>query len=163
VEYIEVDLEDIRIANDLAQSVLGQSLDELSMPARNLFGHLETLVEKRLDKLREDTGDKGLKRSGIRFTRREIREHCGWSNYRVLTYLRELLQLEYVLLHSGRNGSLHRYRLAGDYASKNDSILALKDVAEIAKEAEKAGIPQQPCRTFRDLVDGENHSQPSNH
>ena len=156
VEYIEVDLEDIRITNDLAERVLGRSLDELSAPARSLYHHLEDLVEKRLEQLREKTGDNRLTRSGIRFTRSEIRRHTGWSNYRVLTYLRELLSLEYVLLHTGRNGSLHRYRLASEAPSLDNTIPLFKDAGRIAQEAAESGHLDSPCRTFRDLVDTDN-------
>ena len=42
--YIEVDLEDIRIANRLAHEILGRSLDELTRPSRSLLLLLEYVI-----------------------------------------------------------------------------------------------------------------------
>jgi len=67
------------------------------------------------------------------FTRRQIREFTGWSNARVHRYLRELIELEYVLVENGRNGVLQRYRLAYDGQGKDGKkfVLGLKPVDEL--------------------------------
>jgi hypothetical protein len=110
VPYIEVDTEDIRIANQLAHEILGRSLDELSRPGRDLLMLLDDMIEKMYQKLIKQ--NKKVKRTGIPFTRRDIREFAGWTNTRVHRYLKELVDLEYVLIDSGRNGSRYHYRLA---------------------------------------------------
>ena len=105
-EYIEVDLADIRIANELAQDVLGKNLDELSAPGKELLGLLEEMIQRT-----EDTGDDANTRE-ITFSRRDIREFTGWSAFRVHMHMRELVEFEYVEVDHARAGTAHRYRLA---------------------------------------------------
>jgi hypothetical protein len=113
-EYIEVDRTDIEIANRLTVALFGQRLDELSRPGRTLLEELEKMA----------AGDEA-KRA---FTRRQIRERTGWSNYRVHTHLNELIEFEYVAAESGRNGELYRYRLIYDGEGKDGEkfVLGLK-------------------------------------
>src|SRR5690606_28595878 len=47
VEYIEVTLDDIALANRLAHEVLGRSLDELPPQTRRVLGLIEVLVAER--------------------------------------------------------------------------------------------------------------------
>ncbi|MDD9920990.1 MAG: CHC2 zinc finger domain-containing protein, partial [Boseongicola sp.] len=104
--YVEVDKEDIRIGNELAVAILGRSLDELSRPGRDLLEELEQMHPGS----GETAKRQGPHASG--FTRREVRERTGWNNTRVHRYLRELVELEYVIVENGRNGTaLQRYRL----------------------------------------------------
>ena len=135
-EYVLVDVEDVRIANRLAHEILGRSLDELSRPGRSLLLQLDDMVEKKVEQLKEAAADKTggspdqePDRTGISFTRREIREHSGWAHTRVHRYIKELLELEYVLIDSGRNGTLCRYRLAYEGQGKDGSrfMLGLTD------------------------------------
>ncbi len=131
VPWIEVDAQDIRIANMLSEEILGRSLDELSRPGRDLLMLLDEMVEA----IRQKTAaaDTRQKRTGISFTRRDIRQYTGWSNTRVHRYLKELVDLEYVLIEAGRNGSRHRYRLAYEGQGKDGSkfILGLTCVDEL--------------------------------
>lgn len=129
---IDVDPEDIRIANTLAQEILGRSLSELSRPGRDLLLLLDEMIEKRWRELGGRQEDEGPKRTDISFTRRDIREHTGWSNTRVHRYLKELIDLEYVLVDSGKNGLRCRYRLAYEGQGKNGEkfILGLTQVTE---------------------------------
>jgi PAS domain-containing protein len=119
--WVEVDRDDIRLANRLAHEILGHSLDEMSRPGRDL---LEQLVEMR-QKRKEQHQDAVVKEHDERgwqyysFSRRDIREFTGWANARVHRYLKELLELEYVVLDSGRNGTLCRYRLAWEGQGKD--------------------------------------------
>jgi len=137
VEYIEVDKEDIRLANELATEILGHSLDELSRPATDL---LQLLLKMRTkpaaDTAKEKNADDpppSLARYAPGFTRREIREFTGWGNARVHRYLQELIELEFVLMEHGRNGVLHRYRLAYDGQGEDGGkfLLGLKPVNEL--------------------------------
>ena len=45
-------------------------------------------------------------------TRREVREFTGWPNARIHRHVKELVDFEYLLVESGRNGCPYRYRLA---------------------------------------------------
>jgi post-segregation antitoxin (ccd killing protein) len=66
IEYIEVTLDDIALANELAHEVLGRSLDELPPQTRRVLGMIESLVESAAQQ-------RSLARSDVRFTRRELR------------------------------------------------------------------------------------------
>jgi len=131
--YIDVDTEDIRIANKLAQEILGKSLDELSRPGRDLLLLLDQMVEKRFETIAKRL--QSARRTEITFTRRDIRKFCGWTNTRVHRYLKELVDLEYVLIDAGRNGALYRYRLAYEGQGKDGSkfVLGLASVEELVQ------------------------------
>lgn len=120
-EYVLVDREDVRIANELANDILGKSLDELSRPSRDLLMQLHAMLKKRTD----PHEDEAVAISRPSFTRRDVREFTGWSNYRVHTHLKELVEFEYVLADSGRNGSLYRYRLFYDGEGQDGKTFTL--------------------------------------
>ena len=138
-----------RLANELATEILGHSLDELSRPATDLL----QLLVKMQAQLAKDTakGKSSLRppaaseaaaigRHASGFTRREIREFTGWSNARVHRYLQELIELEFVLMEHGRNGVLHRYRLAYDGQGENGGkfLLGLKSVDKLREPPREA-------------------------
>ena len=75
--YIEVTLEDIALANQLAPEVLGRSLDELPPQTRRLLGRIRELVKKKA-------------KGNFTFSRREFREACGWSLTQVSVHLERL-------------------------------------------------------------------------
>jgi len=135
--FVEVDLEDIHIAGKLTNEILGKSLDELSHPGRDLLMLLDELVEQQADKLNNETEACEPSRTKISFTRRDIREFSGWANARVHRYIKELIDLEYILVDSGRNGSAYRYRLAYEGQGKQGErfVLGLKDLKSLKKES----------------------------
>ena len=122
IPWVEVELEDICIANKLTREILGRSLDELSRPGRDLLMLLDEMIETLWHKSKKDTK---LKRTDITFTRRDIREYTGWSNTRVHRYLKELVDLEYILIDAGRNGSRYRYKLTYEGQGKDGSKFVL--------------------------------------
>jgi hypothetical protein len=97
VAYVEVEPGDIERANALVGEVLGRTLDEVSAPGRALLGEIRKLAGKETEK---------------RFTRRAIREACGWSDFQVKTHLGELVELEYLYVAEGRKGKEYVYELA---------------------------------------------------
>ena len=125
-EYIEVDLDDIALANRLAHEILGHSLDELSRPSRALLLELERMVRERV---KEGEADEPQRLNRVAFSRREIRQHTGWSNYRVHTHLRELIEYEYVSVEIDRATNGHRYRLLYEGQGKDGErfMLGLAD------------------------------------
>jgi hypothetical protein len=78
-------------------------------------------------------------RTEISFSRRDIREATGWTPTRLHIHLKELVELEYVLLDSGRNGMLCRYRLAYEGQGKNGErfMLGLTDPATLVEAPEQ--------------------------
>jgi len=126
IEYVQVTLDDIALANELAPEVLGRSLDELPPQTRRLLGHIRALVRSRP----ENTSAK----LAATFSRRELREACGWSLTQVRTHLERLVELEYLELRHGRLGSSFVYELMLDLnAPEQVAHIGLIDVAELRK------------------------------
>ncbi|MGH3368930.1 MAG: hypothetical protein ACRDPR_02925, partial [Nocardioidaceae bacterium] len=107
VTYIEATPADVALANRLAHEVLGRSLDELAPQTRRLLHVLHELVTERADAA-------GVEVRDVRFSRREVREHVGWSDFQVRTHLARLVELEHVVVHRGGRGLTFVYELAWD-------------------------------------------------
>jgi DNA primase catalytic core len=135
VSYIEVTLDDIAIANRLAHEVLGRSLDELAPQTRRLLVLLEEMVTAECERLGMTRS-----RSEYRFTRRDVREHTGWSYEQVRVHLDRLVRLEYVLVHHGSRGQTFVYELVYDGKGKNGHpfLMGLLDVEELRRRSGKA-------------------------
>ena len=124
IDFIEVTLEDIALANELSPEVLGRSLDELPPQTRRLLGHIRELVKKK----RQPRGAK----VAPAFSRRELREVCGWSLTQVRVHLERLLELEYLAIRHGRLGSQFVYEVLFDSdAPEAVAHVGLIDVAEL--------------------------------
>jgi len=107
VEYVEVTVEDIAVANRLAHQVLGRSLDELAPQTRRLLGLVDGWV-------RGECGRRAMERKDFRFSRREVRAATGWGATQTRIHLDRLVELEYVAVHRGGNGTGFVYELAND-------------------------------------------------
>jgi hypothetical protein len=140
VPYVNADLEDIALANKLAHAILGHSLDELSRPGGDLLRQLEELAKERLKTQQKENPESKMKTSDLSFSRRELREFTGWSNTRLHVHLRELVDFEYIVIETGRNGMPFRYRLAWEGQGKDGKrfVLGLKDVTELSAEGGSA-------------------------
>jgi DNA primase len=137
--YIDVTLADIAIANALAHSVLGRSLDELPPHSRRLLGLLDDMVAAASTKA-------GVPRSAYRFTRREVRAATGWTNNQVRDHLGKLVEMEYVLVHRGIQGQSFVYELLydGEGTDGTTFCLGLIDVATLAAETGQSMGPNLP-------------------
>ena len=101
VEFIEATLDDIALANELAPEVLGRSLDELPPQTRRLLGFIRELMKQK----KQSQGAK----SATTFSRKELRDLCGWSATQVRVHLERLVELEYLAVRHGRLGSQFVY------------------------------------------------------
>lgn len=104
IEYMEVELSDIELANKLANEVLGRSIDELPPQTRNLLQFIHKMVLDHCQKNQIDQKD-------YFFSRRQIREYVGWSNTTLQKHLRRLEELEYLISHKGSRGQTFVYEL----------------------------------------------------
>jgi DNA primase len=104
VEHIEVTLEDIAVANELAGEVLGRSLDEMPPQTRRFLDLVHDLV-------RQACEEKQIEPRHHRFTQREARAFTGWSAMQVKRHLGKLSELEYALIHRGGRGQSFVYEL----------------------------------------------------
>ena len=149
LEYVEVTLEDIALANELAPEVLGRSLDEVPPQTRALLGHIRQLI------LAKSSAASGGRESGAGaspcFSRRELREACGWSLTQVRAHLERLVELEYLELRHARLGGAFAYELMLDA----DAPEAVAHIGLIGVEQlRRGGAP--PLAGFRPGVAGKN-------
>jgi DNA primase len=112
IEYIEVTLADIETANKLAHEALGRSLDELSPQTRRLLERISVMVS-------EHCAAQAITRADYRFSRREVREYAGWSDFQVKMHMHKLEALEYVLVHRGGRGQSFVYELLYDGSGRD--------------------------------------------
>jgi hypothetical protein len=127
-ETIIVTLDDIELANRLANEVLGRSLDELPPHTRNMLMIIDEMVEKECKKLK-------IERSEYRFSRRQVREYCGWGNSRLKIHFKRLEDLEYLIMHRGKRGLTFEYELLYDGKGKDGSLflMGLIDIDKLRK------------------------------
>ena len=121
IKFIEVDETDIEIGNKLAVEILGKTLDELSIPARDLLEHIDKMLSAKLADTEKAKGMEAQKfKRDLTFTRRELRDFSGWTQTRLRNHLKELIDLEYLLIESGMNGRvLQTYKLVYDGQGKD--------------------------------------------
>ncbi|MCP4498736.1 MAG: DNA primase [Deltaproteobacteria bacterium] len=89
VQYVEVELSDIDLANALMQDVLGRSLDELAPQTRKMLGLIEHLVQAKAD-------EEMCSRVDVLFTRQEVRSKIKMSSSQLHLHLTRLVELEYL-------------------------------------------------------------------
>jgi len=140
-DYIETTLSDIAIANQLAASLFGQTLDELSRPSRELLKLIRKMADG-LNKADRQHGPKIIGGSVPTFTRRAVREFTGWSDYQVKIHIKQLEELEYLVPISGRRGQSFCYRLAweGEGLDGERFLPGLVPVEELRRKAEVVGL-----------------------
>jgi len=123
VEFVEVTLDDIALANELAPEVLGRSLDELPPQTRRLLGFIREVLAH---------GHQPGAKKARTFSRKQLREHCGWSLTQVSVHLERLVALEYLALRHGRLGSAFVYEILFDLdAPETVAHVGLMEVAEL--------------------------------
>lgn len=105
VTYVETTAADVAVANRVANEVLGRSLDVLPPQTRRLLDLLHDYVT--------GVAGEGGDRSGVRFSRRQVRESVGWGDTQLKVHLARLVDLELVVPHKG-DGGTHLYELAWD-------------------------------------------------
>ena len=107
-------MSDIEAANKLAPELLGRSLDELPPQTSRLLESIKELVRQKLEK------DPSLEQEIALFSRRELREYMGWSEFQVRMHLERLEQMEYIRRKAGRQGSTFVYELLVESRAKEE-------------------------------------------
>ena len=105
IHYIEVTLSDIEMANELAQEVLSRTVDELLPQTRKLLTQLYGWVNR-------PRMTNGSVQTESKFTRKEVRDEFGWHDTQLRLHLERLVQMEYLIVHRGKQGQRYKYELA---------------------------------------------------
>ena len=92
IDYIEVSREEIQQVTELTSELLGISLDDLSLPARNL---LQLLLE-----MNRKT-----------FSRKEVMDYTDWTKTCLRLHLTELIKMELVLPEAQKKNKFLTYKL----------------------------------------------------
>jgi DNA primase catalytic core len=144
IEYVEVTVTDIALANTLAHEVLGRTLDELPPQTRRLLGLI-------VDWTREQSRQRGMSVSELRFTRKQLREVTGWGDTQLKVHLARLDDMDYLAGHRRAIGAglAYELRFDGSVASAAAHAMGLIDAASLqtcdydgdrsGSEAERSG------------------------
>jgi DNA primase catalytic core len=124
IEYVEVELSDIALANELAEEILGKAMDELAPPVRGMFEAITKACREKASELKIKTED-------VQLTRREIREMTAWSDWQVRMYCQKLVEMEYLFAVQAMNGKPSVYQLARDEESQTNTLRGLTSVDEL--------------------------------
>jgi DNA primase len=92
LDYIEVTLDDIALANQLAHEVLGRTLDELPPQTRKLLDLLDDMVVERCTQ-------QVMKVSDFRFSRKEVRDYVQWGNTQLKVHMQRLEEMEFLIVN----------------------------------------------------------------
>lgn len=112
IRYVEVTKEDIAVADRLATVVLCNGDDDLPPTTRHVLDLLDGLVA-------EAAKSRGIDRSDMRFSRRQVREQLGIGSTQLWVHLRRLVEAEYLVAHPSRHGRGVVYELAHDGTTTN--------------------------------------------
>jgi len=152
MEYIEVTLDDIKAANQLAHDVLGKTLDELPPQTRKLLKLIQELVKVQCKK-------QSIKQNDYRFSRKVIREFTGWGNTQLKIHCHRLEDMEYLLVHRGGRGQSFEYELLYTTVEQTDKhLMGLIDIDHLQNnnnyDANRSGVKQKKSGSSRPQVGG---------
>jgi DNA primase len=138
LEYIEVTLDDIAMANRLAHEVLGRSLDELPPQTRRLLLLVDEMVSAECERQK-------IERADFRFSRKDVRAFTAWSDSQLKKHLHRLEELEYLLVHHGGRGQSFVYELVFERQADStrpvlSGLIEIEKLAGCAYDAKKSGV-----------------------
>lgn len=139
IEYVEVSVADIALANTLAHEVLGRTLDELPPQTRKLLQLVTAWV-------RAEAPRQGGTPAELRFTRKQVREVTGWGNTQLKVHLGRLEDMEYLAVHRQAfgKGIAYELRFDGPTDSAAPHLMGLIDVAALhGYDDEKSGSARE--------------------
>ncbi len=140
LRYIEVQPQDIALANELAQEVFSRTVDELLPQTRKLLTLLHGWVEGECGRLEVDQAD-------FRFTRRQVREALGWGDTQLKIHLGRLVEMEFLAPQRGGPRQPFAYELLyrGEDAEGRARMLGLIEVQDLVMTPCGRGV--EPMRS----------------
>jgi len=88
---------------------------------------------------------KHIKPGEYRFSRRDIREFSGWSDFQVKTHIRQLEALEYIYAVIGKKGKEYVYELlvTEEVCDEKPFLVGLTGIEQLKVKAAKTGITDE--------------------
>lgn len=150
LEYIEVTLEDIAMANQLAHEVLGRTLDELPPQTRKLLSLITEYVKTECEQ-------QGIEQSDFRFSRKQLRDELGWSDTALKVHLSRLTDFDYLVAHTnGHRQRFHYELLYTGSPTRNDTFLnGLIDVEQLGYDKNRSGLKGLRSASGQGVVGGQ--------
>ena len=148
LEYIEVELSDIAIANKLAHDVLGRSLDELPPQTRKLLSAVYDMVKA---VCHQDN----IKQNSYHFSRKTVREKTGGGDTQLKIHLARLVELEYLMVHKQGQKYLYELQYHGEGESGQAILMNLIDVESLKKisyDNNRSGLKANQSECGRPVV-----------
>ena len=147
IDYIEVTLDDIAIANELAHDILGRTLDELPPQTRRLLKLIYAMVQ-------DECKQQSILQSDVRFSRKQIRDYSGWGDTQLKIHLHRLEELEYLLPHRGGRGQSFIYELLhqGESEQGESLLYGLIDIKTLGYDKKKSGLNEELSGSSRPQV-----------
>jgi hypothetical protein len=104
VEYLEMKEEDWKRAEPLIAYLMESAQSELPKPSQELYEKIKEMGKARLSSLTASSGE-------VSFTNRDLCQITCWSLWQVKTYIRPLIEHEYIWVRQGKKGQEYRYEL----------------------------------------------------
>lgn len=124
--FVRANLEDYRLAFELAQEVLRATFHELSRDGQELWEAILAFLGGR---------HPGNRMHQQPFNRRELRDHCQWQDRRLRQTLEELVEMEYLMVLSGSQGRTFQYTLHPGFEEKGfNPVLELTTPEELERD-----------------------------
>ncbi len=137
IHYIEATLADIDMANQLAHDILGRTLDELPPQTRHLLNSIYQMTTAQCQ-------IQQMAQKDYRFTRRDVRNYSGWTDFQVKKHISRLQDMEYVLIHRGGRGQSFVYELLyqGEGKDGDPFLLGLADMESLSYDENNKPLNQ---------------------
>jgi len=123
VEGVFATQADVDLALELGREVFVRNVDDVPPTGRKLLELILQMTMERHSAIKEHDPKTDRLLSEIPFTRKELREHTGWSETQVRVTCEQLAELGYLGCVSGRQGAAFRYVLLDD--GKSDPRMEL--------------------------------------
>ena len=156
IEYIEVTLDDIAMANQLAHEVLGRSLDELPPQTR-------TVLRRLADMVADLAGALDMRKADYHFSRRQAREYLNLGDTQLKVHLARLVEMEYLIVHRAVKGGSFVYELLYEPQHAEDGTpfmpgLIDADALKHPYDAKRSGLDEMQSAPDRGTVGGQSAS-----
>lgn len=121
VNYVQAAQKDIDLAVQIGKETFVRNVDDVAPSGRTLLGFVLNMTTEKHAHIKEMDPKKEILLSELPFTRKELREYCGWSETQIRRTIDHLVELGYIGRLAGRHGSTFRYVLIDD--GRDDPII----------------------------------------